>query len=111
MPDSFRIVGAIRGTYRGRRRVFVAGDEDAFLETGPAPGDLLRLAKNGAIAGDIPDVTAPSTLPDDFPAVEALAEAGYFTRADLEGITKAKLAKVKGIGPAKAALILKALAP
>lgn len=90
---AFKITGAVRhgGT------LYTEGDEDALAESG---ADLEALKEAGVIEGDVPGDEGPAGYPEDFPAAETLAEAGYASAEEVQGTSDEELLDVNGIGEA-----------
>lgn len=62
-----------------------------------------------AIPEETHEEVIESTLPEGFPGRDALAAAGFYTTGSLVGMTQTALVGLKGIGPATAKAILRAL--
>lgn len=88
--------------------------EPARFYAPPVPMGVPAAAPPAAAPSFIPTPSAPPADPDvlgeDFPGVEALAEAGVTTKAALVGKTAADLVLIPGIGSKTADKILAALA-
>lgn len=88
------------GTYKGEQQQF----QDAYAKALAELEELVHLAPAAPGPADLPAPSAPTQagqtpLPDDYPEVEALREAGYRTVEAVRDAPDADLRAVPGIGP------------